>query len=443
MEKLAIFGGKPVIENPDNIPKELFKWPILTQEDRDAIMHVVETNNFSNNDITLEFEKEFTQWIGSKYGFAVGNGTMSLFAAMYGAGLGAGDELICPSRTYWASCLAAQLLGASVVFADVLPDTMCIDPADIERCIGPRTKAIMVVHYYAHPAEMDEIMAIAKKHNLIVIEDVSHAQGGLYKGRRLGTIGHIGAMSMMSGKSFACGEMGFMVTDNVGFFERALAFSHYERNNEKFIHHTEYLKPYFGLPLSGLKGRVNQTCSAMGRVQLKYYDERIAEVRRAMNYFFDKMEGIPGIHGIRVDESTGSNMAGWYIPHALYKAEELCGLDVFTLQKAVAAETGFYTQPGGNLPLHNHNMFKTFDLMQLGKPTSLAYAQRDTRALDKDLKVAEALMPTSMPYFRKLMPEYIDLYVDAFRKVMDNVDQLLDLDVKQGKIGRWFGIENE
>ena len=234
MEKLALLGGKPVLD-PALVPKELTKWPILTKEDEDALMDVFFNNTMSGNETTIEFEKEFAAWQGVNYAVAATNGTMALQAAMYAIGLQAGDEVICPTKTYWASCLAAQNLGASVVFANVQPDSMNLDPNDLERCLSPWTKAIIVVHYCGYPADMDPIMAFAKKHNLKVIEDVSHAQGGMYKGKKLGTFGDIAGMSLMSGKSFACGELGILVTDNKEYHDRALAYLHYERNNEENV----------------------------------------------------------------------------------------------------------------------------------------------------------------------------------------------------------------
>ena len=440
MEKLAYLGGEKI--KKVEAPSDIYKWPIITDEDKAAIMDVVERNAYSKTDITEAFEKEFAEWLGAKHCIAACNGTMALFAAMFGVGLGAGDEIICTTKTYWASCLSSQLLGASVVFANIDPETLSIDPKDLERCLSPRTKAIMVVHYMAYPADMDPIMEFAKKHNLKVIEDVSHAQGGFYKGRRLGTIGDVGAMSLMSGKSFAAGELGALVTDNVEIYERALAFTHYERNDLKHIKETEYLKPFVGLPLSGLKGRVNQTCSAAARVQLKYYDERTAEIRRAMNYFFDQLEGLPGIHPVRVDESTGSNMAGWYIPAITYHAEELGGLDVNVFCAAVRAEIGIHISIGGNFPLHNHKMFKDFDLTNIGKPTRIAFADRDVRETDSALEPSEKVMMLGVPWFKKLYPEFIDYIAAGFKKVALNADQLLDQTAEKKSSGRWYGTEN-
>lgn len=434
MSVLAINGGIPVIQG--EIPAELFKWPVVTIEDEEAVLEVLRRAAMSGLDVTEKFEREFADWIGCKYAVGYCNGTLSLQAAMFACGLGKGDELICPSKTYWASCIQAFNLGATVVFAEVEKNSLCLDPNDLERCIGPKTKAIMVVHYLAHPADMDPIMAVARKHNLKVIEDVSHAQGGLYHGRKLGTIGDCAAMSLMSGKSFATGEMGILVTDNREIHDRAMAYSHYERNNASYIE-TEYLKPTFGLPLGGMKGRVNQTCSAMGRVQLKYYDERCRQIREAMNYFWDLLDGVPGIHAHRVNEADGSNMAGWYCPHGLYDSDELEGLTVTRFCDAVRAE-GFSTWAGGNNPLHTHPVFKTFDLYNAGIPTRIMNADRDVRELDL-LPVTDELEIYAIPWFKHLMPEYIEMYAAAFRKVAENYRELLgEGKRKKGSDGRWF-----
>ena len=344
METLALLGGKPVIEKT---PAELFRWPIIGKEDEEAALHVIRNNLYSGTGITEKFCEEFAQWQGVKHALAFCNGTMSLAAAMFAIGLQPGDEIICTTKTYWASIVQANTFGAKAVFCNI-NNMLSMDPADIEHRITPKTKAIMVVHYVSYPCDMDAIMAIAKKHNLYVIEDVSHAQGGLYKGKKLGTFGDVSAMSMMSEKSFAAGELGMLVTDNTKFYERALAYAHHERFDENHIAESDDLRPFYRIAMGGVKGRANQLCSALARVQLKYYDERCAEVRKAMNYFWDLLEGLPGIRPIRVDESTGSNMAGFYAAQGLYISEELHGLSVNRFCEAVRAENDGQCGPGGN-----------------------------------------------------------------------------------------------
>ncbi len=439
-EKLAILGGEPVIP-PDKIPGELFKWPIITKEDEDAALDVIRRGAFSGTDITIKFQDEFAAWQGRKYAIAYCNGTFSLNAAMFAIGLGAGDEIICPTKTYWGSVSQAINFGASAVFCNIT-ENLSLDPDDLERCITPKTKAIMVVHYMAYPADMDRIMEIARKYDLKVIEDCSHAQGGMYKGRKLGTFGDIAAMSLMSMKSFACGEIGMLVTDNRKYYERAMAYGHYERNNEEYIKECDDLKPYFHLALGGGKGRANQVCSAIGRVQLKYYDERCAEIRKAVNYFWDLLEGLPGIRPIRVDESTGSNMAGWYVPHGAYHPEELGGLSVKRFAEAVRAE-GPDCWEGGNYCLHTHQFFKDFDLFNLGKPSRIAFNDRDVREDDHLCAPSEKRYCFSAPWFKHYDKAWIEKYAAAFRKVIENYEQLLETDNKEDQGGRWYGTENQ
>lgn len=436
---LALAGGEPLFDTAD-IPRELFRWPIITEEDEEACLNVIRNNKFSGTDITIEFQNRFAAWQGSRYALAFANGTMSIAAAMYAVGIGAGDEVICPTKTYWGSITPALYLGASPVFCNI-DRHLSLDPDDLERCIGPRTKAIVVVHYFGYPADMDRIMPIAKKHGIKVIEDVSHAQGSLYKGRKVGTFGDVAAMSMMSSKAFAAGEIGMLVTDDKQIYERALSYGHYERNNERFIDDPEILR-YAHIALGGVKGRANQLCSTLGLGQLRYFDERIAEIDKAMQYFCDGIEGIPGLHALRPEKGSGSTMGGWYIPQGIFCPDEVGGLSSGRFAEALRAEIkGFSTWEGANFCLHTHPIFKDFDFFRMGKPTRIAFAERDVRELDAACEPSERIYCLSLPGFKKFMPEYIDKYIEAFRTVAENWEQLLD---GKGSYsgGRWYGSEN-
>ncbi len=442
MKQLALVGGAPLISK--QAPASLFKRPILTDEDRAAAMEVIENNLFSGTDITIKFQEEFAEWQGRKYALAFTNGTMSLSAAMFAVGIGAGDEIICPTKTYWASVSQAQTFGATVVFCNI-NDMLSLDVDDLERCITPKTKAIMVVHYVGYPCDMDRIMEIANRHGIPVIEDCSHAHGSLYKGRKVGTFGKVAAMSMMSGKSFAAGELGMLVTDDREAYERAIAYGHYERNNAQYITETEYLKDYYHIPLGGVKGRVNQICSTLARGQLKYYDERTAEIRRAMNYFFDQLEDIPGLRPIRVDESTGSTMGGFYFPLCGYEPEAFGGLSAKRFAEAVRAEFqgSFGCWEGGNYCLHTHNYFKTYDNFGLGTPTRTTFSDRDAREDDALLAPSEEKYCFSVPWFKHYDKEWIDTYAAVFKKVALNYEELLEGDEDKIQGGHWHGQEND
>ena len=434
--ELALFGGPKAMTASEEEKVAMVHWPIITKEDEDAVLEVLRAGSMSKTDVTVKFEEEFAKWNGVKYAQVFNNGTSALLAAMFACHIGFGDEIIGPSVTYWASAIPAYSLGATFVFADIDPQTLCIDPADIEKRISPRTKAIMVVHYSAHPSDMDGIMAVAKKHNLKVIEDVSHAQGGYYKGRKLGTFGDVSAMSLMSGKSLPIGEGGILVTDDLECYERAIAAGHYDRFDSRIK--TESLKSLVGLPLLGFKGRLNQMSSAVGRVQLKYNDERTAEIRKAINYFWDLLEGIPGIRPHRVNEAEKSNMAGWYAAHGLYRPEELDGLSVTRFCQAVSEE-GVQSLPGCSTPLHTHPLFKTADIYNQGKPTRISNASRDVREFD-DLPVSNVIESRcfTIPWLKHYKPELIKQYAEAFKKVAFNYRELLKDDPGDpAMIGGW------
>ena len=159
MSELAYFGGNPAIVRSQEEDKRLFGWPIITEEDEAAALDVIRNNKFSGTDITEKFQEEFAAWQGRKYALAFTNGTASILTSLYALGLGMGDEIICPTKTYWGTASVAANLGISVVFCNI-NEHLSIDPTDIERCITPRTKAIMVVHYCGYPADMDPIMAL-------------------------------------------------------------------------------------------------------------------------------------------------------------------------------------------------------------------------------------------------------------------------------------------
>jgi len=423
-ETLALHGG------PKAIPEareDLFRWPIITKADEDAVLDVLRRGAMSGTDVTQQFEKEIAAWFGVKHALAHPNGTSSLLAALFAVGVGQGDEVICPSLTFWASVTSAMSLGASIHFCDVDPQTVCIDPDDFERRIGPRTKAVVAVHYSGHPCDMNRIMAIARKHNIKVVEDISHAHGTLYKGRLVGTFGDVAGMSLMSGKSLAAGEGGMLITNDRMVFERAVAWGHYERtapgtkyfSGEPFITDPA-LQRFAGIPLGGCKNRFNQLSAALGRVQLKHYRGRMEEIQHAMNRFWDlwEQQELPGVRAHRTPQDSGSSMGGWYNPLALYNAQELHGLPVPKFCEALNAE-GFKCGPGANKPLHLHPLYHEADVYHAGKPTNIAHAARDVRLQAGHLPGAESIAHGAImiPWFKHDRPESIEQHVAALAKV--------------------------
>jgi len=428
MKPLAIQGGKAAVGQE---PRDLFLWPIITEEDEQAVLSVLHDRSMSGTEITKQFEKEMAAWLGMEYALGYCNGTAGLLGALWACGIGAGDELICPSMTYWASAAPALSLGAAVNFADIDRETLCIDPDDIEHRIGPRTKAIMVVHYAAHPCDMDRILPIARAHGLKVIEDASHAQGSRYKGRLCGTMGDVSVMSLMTAKAFAIGEGGMLFTNDRAIFERAVSYGFYERtgsSSEFFSPDNQLTDPalmrFAGIPAGGCKQRMHQMSSAMGRVQLRHYDRRIAEINAAMEYFWDSLAGVKGLSAHRVSSDDGSSMGGWYYAQGLFDHEAYPAGTLAKVCRALRAEGVGVCAPCKNGPLHLHPVFNDLDLFRIGSPTMVSFASRDLRQGKGSLPVAEKItdFSFSVPWFKHEDHQAIDLYVEAFRKVFSALD---------------------
>ena len=439
---LALLDGEKLVktERP-----ELFAWPIVTERHEQAVLDVLRARKMSGIEITKEFEKKYAESLGRKYGLAYNNGTSAILGAMYALGIGLGDEVICPSITYWASVAQAYSLGATPVFADIDPETLCIAPKDIEHRITPRTKAIVVVHYAGMPAEMDAIMKIAAGHNLKILEDASHAHGALYKGRQIGTFGEAAAFSLMTGKALAIGEGGILFTDDRRVYERALLFGHYIRHDEITL---DELKPFAGLPCGGAKHRIHQISSAFGLVQLELYPKQMAEIDKAMNYFCDLLEDTAGIRPIRPPRDTDTTKGGWYYPHFRYIAEDLGGLSLSRFAQAVRAE-GSICNPGCNKPLHLHPLFTTEDVYGHGRPTRIAFLDESAKIEQyvETLPVAEGITRRvfEVPWFKHYEPETIEQHAGAYKKVIESYRTLLpgdtDKDADTGGYSSFFSSQ--
>jgi dTDP-4-amino-4,6-dideoxygalactose transaminase len=420
LSELAINGGAKAVTAD---PGDMFVHPVIDERDEKALLDMLHSGQMSSTDPGHELEVAYAEWHGMKYGLAHNTGTAALHGAFFGCGVGWGDEVICPSATYWASCTPVLSMGATVVFADIEPNTLCIDPEDIARKITPRTRCIVAVHCYGHPADMDPIMEIANAHGITVIEDVSHAHGGLYKGRMVGSIGHISAASIMTGKALPAGEGGLMLTNDQEVYERATVFGHYGRIS-KYCEMEEY-KSLAGLPLGGHKYRLNGFCAALGKVQLEKFPGILAGKVNAAKIWWDALEDVPGIipHRPKWEDST---LGGWYAAHGIYDVDAAPGnLPLKAFARAVQAE-GTTCSPGGYGGLHMHPAYQDYEIYHEGVPTSIAHADRDTRCKPGDLPHTEASpgRTYSIPRFGVPDEEYILQCAAAYRKVLDHADEV-------------------
>ena len=249
----------------------------IKEEVDTAVARVLESGQFVLGPEVAAFEEEFAAYCGARHGVAVNSGTSALHLALLAAGVGPGDEVITVSFTFVATVAAIHYAGARPVFVDIEPRTFTMDVTQVEGAIGGRTKAIIPVHLYGQPADMDPIMEIARRRGLVVIEDAAQAHGAEYKGRRAGSIGHLGCFSFYPGKNLgAYGEGGMVVTGEPEY-ARAVRMLR-DWGQERKYHHT----------LKGYNYRMEALQAAVLRVKLRHL-ERWTESRRRCAARYDKL----------------------------------------------------------------------------------------------------------------------------------------------------------
>lgn len=251
-------------------------WPSFTQEEADAVSQVLLSNkvNYWTGTECREFEKEFAAWAGTDYAVALANGTLALDVALQAMGIGEGDEVIVTPRSFIASVSTVVNAGAMPVFADVEADTGNLSARTIAPHITDKTKAIICVHLAGWPCDMDEIMALAKQHNLWVIEDCAQAHGAKYKGKLVGSIGHVGAWSFCQDKIMTTGGEGGMVTTNdKALWQKMWEYKDHGKNYDS-IYHKQHPPGFRWLHDSfGTNWRMMEMQAVIGRIQLKKMGE--------------------------------------------------------------------------------------------------------------------------------------------------------------------------
>jgi dTDP-4-amino-4,6-dideoxygalactose transaminase len=276
---------------------------VLGQPEKDAVLRVLDRGVLSGPFAPeiRSLEREFAQYIGVKHCLATNSGTSALHVALAAAGVGPGDEVITPAFSFVATALSVLHQNAVPVFVDIEPKTLGVDPALVERAITPRTKAILPVHIHGTPCDLDALSAIAKKHNLILIEDAAQAHGSTYRGKRVGGIGAMGCFSLQSSKSLACGEGGLFVTDDDGFLDRANRTRMFGEN-VRFEDEKDYR---IDRPLDGNRAydslgmgwmyRMTELSAAVARSQLRRLDGLNAQAQRNAEILSERLSKLPGV----------------------------------------------------------------------------------------------------------------------------------------------------
>ena len=283
-DTLAIFGGTPAVD-----VSKVINWPPIDEIDEKMVLDALHQPNQARGVHNIAFEKEFAAWNGNDYALFTNSGTAALHMCLVGCGVGAGDHVLVTAYTWSSSATCILHHDAIPIFVDIDPDTFLMDPDKIEAAITPRTKAIIVVQLHGLCNDMDKINAIAKKHNLKVIEDACQAHGAMYKGRKAGTLGDCAAFSFNQNKCLCCGEGGMFVTNDEKIYQGAAKLWSFGETSRP-----EQSRDYHAYAL-GWMYRNNEITAAYGRAQLSKYDYYFKTLRENGEYLLKNLAGTPNL----------------------------------------------------------------------------------------------------------------------------------------------------
>ncbi len=336
-------------------------WPMWDKTiDEEPVLKVLRSGVWSRAGVVTEFEKKWAETVGARRCLAIVNGTNSLIAAMVQLGIGGGDEVLVPPYTFIATVIAILQTGAMPVFVDTDPETFQIDHNKIEAKITPRTKAILPVHILGLPADMIKIMAIAKKHNLLVVEDACQAWLAEIDHKKMGTFGNAGCFSFQNSKNIPIGEGGAIVSDDDEFMDRCYSYHNYGNPYGSYsgavASETE---------MAGTKIRMTEYQAAIGLAQLTRLEGQTTIRNDNAGYLRSQIKSIPGILPYKLNDKV--TRAAFHLFPFRYKKEEFAGLSRDAFLKALDAEgipcSGGYTPLNKMAYLKNVMKTKNFQLM--------------------------------------------------------------------------------
>ena len=344
---LAIEGGSPVRTEP--FPQ----WPIYGEEEIELIAQILRSGNthFVRSSVSKDFEERFAEWNGVKHAICCNSGTSAIHMALAAAGIGPGDEVIVPPRTFIGTVSPVLYQNAVPIFADVDPQTHNISPSAIREAITPRTKAIIPVHLAGHPCEMAEIMAIAAEHELLVVEDCAQAHGAEYQGKMVGSIGQVNAYSMQDSKILnTSGDGGMVTTDSDEYAAFCREFrNHGFLSTRKLDNLHIYIHPRLGYNY-----RMTEIQAAIGLKAMDRVDGYIAQRRGNAQYLTERLSAVEGLSPMYEAPGCKCTYYRYYVTMDL--AQFRVGRDQFV--KAIQAE-GISANLGTNPELYKQEFFQT------------------------------------------------------------------------------------
>ena len=400
----AILGGKPAV-TLDQVAAN--RWPILTESDEQAVVQILRDGDISTHPVIRELEKDYQAFSGMPYALAHCNGTSALMAAFWAINLQPGDEVLVPSATFWASVLPLIWLGAVPVFCESEADRLGLDSQDMESRITPRTKAIVVVHLWGMPSKMTEILALAKKYDLKIIEDASHAQGAVWRGQACGTLGDIAVFSLQGGKLAPAGEGGMLLCREYAHWERAVCFGDITR-----IIELETPARRFAATSFGIKTRIAPVSAAIARNQLARLPDNNRQRNANLQFLSAGLEAL-GVHTFL----PPAHIERVYFEYLIRPDTQAIGMSIKTLIAALNAEGCTTSLPRYPL-LHQQPFFTEGAFMQVMRTQGVTIPDYAAVTLPITEKANGELM--KLPSFPQASTALLEQYLLAFTKVIQN-----------------------
>ena len=412
---LALLGGPPAVKDP----APHFTWPPVDGRTVSAVLNqlTADISIYDRLGVIAQLEDALRGYFGVKHAVLTSSGTAALYSMYAACRIQPGDEVIVPAYTFFASVTPLLHLGAVPILADC-DEHGNLDPADAARRITGRTFGIAVTHMWGIPADMPALRALTDEHDLVLLEDASHAHGASIWGKKAGTFGRAAAFSMNGPKPLSAGEGGFVVTDDDEVYYRTLLHGQYNKRcrNEMPPEHGLYRYAVTGM---GLKHRIHPLAACIAHDQLGHLDEYLAGRERIAAYMSGQLSTVPGILPPQLDTGVRSS---WYGLILDYRSDELGGLPVERFHEALLAEGCHEAdRPGSTCPLNLLPLFQDPAPLFPGLAGAFGYSPGDFPRAEEFNRTAVKL-PV---WHREAAMPLAEQYIEAFRKVSANYRDLL------------------
>ncbi len=353
--------------------------PSITEKEIGYVLDAVKSGWVSSlGQYINEFEKKFAEYVGTKYALATSNGTTALHLALVSLGIKEGDEVIVPDLTFIATANAVAYTEAKTVLVDIDTETWCIDHKAIRKAITKKTNAIIPVHLYGHPADMDAINEIAKECGLYVIEDAAEAHGAEYKGKKVGSLGNCGIFSFYGNKIITTGEGGMITTNDEKIYERAKFLRDHAMSKEKRYWHTEI----------GYNYRITNIQAALGLAQTERIEELIQKKRERCGWYREFLEDIEGIR-LNPEKEWAKNVF-WMVCLVLDKDFGISRDELMVELKKKGIDTRPFFCPISQMPMYESGEVNpvAYDLSERGLnlPSSVNLKKKEVKWITENVK---------------------------------------------------------